>query len=296
MNELHQRNFKTHLTHPIKNVKKHALKSSQGSGFFINNNGLIITNQHVIEGFETVNISTHTHNNFGAKVLYENKEEDIAILSPLQQFTINHWLSIHNNDPKIGEKISVIGYPLSQVLGNSVKITQGIVSAQSGIKGNAQQFQISAAVQPGNSGGPIINTEFKVLGIATSRLSDSYFFKYLNIIPQNINFGVKSTTLLSVLKTHGIKSLQASKITRLEEALKATVLINTASPKHTHSLPSDFKIEYEYTYYWEFDSISYLSIKLFNKSNVLLSHVKYSGDSLSSPASIARQMFVLLLK
>ncbi len=298
--ELEKKGYKHTLAHPkIKMKEEKLVKSSQGSGFFISKDGLIATNQHVVDGFTFLNIKTNSNNNFVAEVLYEDKRSDIAILSPTNKYTTSYWFDLNKQEPKIGEEISVIGYPLSQVLGTDIRITKGIVSSKNGIKGDLKQFQISAAIQPGNSGGPIINNSFDVLGIATSRLSDKYLFKYLDIIPQNINFGVKSTKIVSFLNEHNFIVKKKSQIRTLDDALEATVLINnTPSSQMVKKMNVEkiakYKIIYEYKYYWEFDSISYLSIKLFNQDGDELIQVKYSGDSISSPSSIARETFLLI--
>jgi len=297
--ELEKRKYKYTLTHPGTNKQKKLVKSSQGSGFFINENGLIVTNEHVINGFKFLYIKSNQNKNYVAEVLYSNKKSDIALLSPINSFKVPYWFDLDDNKPQIGEDVSVLGYPLSQVLGTDIRITRGIVSSKNGIKSDTKQFQISAAIQPGNSGGPILNNELEVLGIATSRLSDKYLFKYLDIIPQNINFGVKSLEVLSFFKSKNIKSSKNSTIKNIDNALEATVLINNTSSSQiikymNTKISSSYKIEYNYKYYWEFDSISYLSIKLFNNKGEELIQIIYSGDSISSPTTIARETFSLL--
>ncbi len=298
--ELEKKGFKYILAHPKIKMKGHkAIKSSQGSGFFINENGLIATNQHVVDGFTFLNVKTNSNKNFMVKVLYEDKKNDIAILSPINKYKTSFWFNLNPKEPKIAEEVVVVGYPLSQVLGTDIRITKGIVSSKNGIKGDTKQFQISAAIQPGNSGGPILNSKLNVLGIATSRLSDKYLFEHLDIIPQNVNFGVKSTEILNFLDDKKLGFNENISIKTLDDALEATVLINTTPSSQIVKNMSakkiaSYKINYEYKYYWEFDSISYLSIKVFDNKGKELAQVIYSGDSISSPANIARESFSLI--
>lgn len=297
--ELEKRGYDHTLAHSKKEHK--LIKSSQGSGFFISNNGLVVTNQHVVDGFKFLNIKTNSNKKFVAKVLFQNKRNDIAILSPIDNYKTPFWFNLNKNKPEIGTELSVIGYPLSQVLGTDIRITKGIVSSKNGIKGDSIQFQISAAIQPGNSGGPILTNNLDVIGVATSRLSDKYLFKYLDIIPQNINFGVKSTEVISFLNSKNIRLNKNNSIKNLADALDATVLINSVSSSQILNNVNvkklaNFKIKYDYKYYWEFDSISYLTIKLFNNKGDELIQIIYSGDSISSPANIARETFSLIFE
>lgn len=302
IDELKKRGYKIKLAHPKSSHSNKPVKSSQGSGFFINHNGLIVTNHHVIENFNFLNIQTTSQGNFKAVVILKDKENDIALLKPVQDFSSTHWFSMRNNHPVIGNKINVIGYPLSQVLGTDVRITQGIISSERGIKGDGTRFQISAPVQPGNSGGPILDENFRVIGIATSRLSDKYMFQYLDIIPQNVNFGVKSMKIFDLLNRNNINLISKSNVKNFQDAVKATVLINSQTIKN-HSIPVNntlkeryLKLSYNYTYHWEFNSISYLSIKLSSSDNEELIHIKFSGDSLSSPTEIARESLLNIFK
>ena len=106
-----------------------------------------------------------------------------------------NYLSIKSGGAEFGEDIVAFGYPLSSALSSSVKLTRGIVSALSGPGNNYSEIQIDAAIQPGNSGGPVLNMEGQVVGVASSGLNKLFMLKESEYIPENVNFAVAATTL-----------------------------------------------------------------------------------------------------
>lgn len=286
-----------HATLSKNNSKK--IKLTQGSGFFINDKGHVVTNHHVIDGLDEVFIQTNDKKSFVAKVAHKDNRNDLAILIPVKTYQAKFWFDIMDTHPTIGANINVIGFPLSNILGTDIRITQGIISSEKGIKSDDRQFQISAPIQPGNSGGPIVDKNLTVVGVATARLSDKYLLDYMDIIPQNINFGVKSTHLHTFMNKYNIENPKSS-ISTLNDATKATVLVHNAAHNQTKNLayPNhnvDYKLTYEYVYHWEFDTISYLIFRL-STSKEEIAFIKYTGDSLSSPASIAEDLLNQILK
>ena len=114
------------------------------------------------------------------------------------------YLNIKTDGAELGEDIVTFGYPLSQTLSDSVKLTKGIVSSLSGLDNNYSQIQIDAAIQPGNSGGPVLNMNGQVIGIASAGLSKLYMAQTAAIIPENVNFAVASQSLTTFLKANKI--------------------------------------------------------------------------------------------
>ena len=298
LDELNKKGFKSTLAHNVSRHKKKSV-SSQGSGFFINNEGLIITNYHVIRDASVINVKMANANVFQASVIAHDKKNDIAILKPLNLMINKKWfeLDLYKNNP-IGSSIIVIGFPLSSVLGADVRVTQGIISSNVGIKSDNSRFQISASIQPGNSGGPIINKNNLVVGIASSRLSDKYLLKIMNTVPQNINFAVKSDKVLRLLKTNKFKTVRTS-ITSLEDAITATVLINASSSElnsiNVNKLTNNLSLHYKYRYHWEFNNISFFSLKIVNENGVILANASFAGDSFTSSYDRVRELLSYVL-
>ena len=111
---------------------------------------------------------------------------------------------LRSEDVKLGEKVLVAGYPFGELFSNTIKVTSGIVSATRGAGDDSGQFQLDAAVQPGNSGGPILNSKGGVVGITVSGLG-AKFAELADTLPQNINFGIKVGVLKDILTEQGIK-------------------------------------------------------------------------------------------
>jgi S1-C subfamily serine protease len=94
----------------------------------------------------------------------------------------------------VGDNIFVLGYPMTDTMGEEVKLTDGIISAGSGYKGDVSMYQISAAVQPGNSGGPVFNLDGNVIGIVCGKHSNA----------ENANYAIKTSYLYSLLNSANV--------------------------------------------------------------------------------------------
>lgn len=140
-------------------IKNISLKSS-GTGFSITSDGLIVTNNHVIEGAKSVKIlgvNGDFSNALNAKVVIVDANNDLAILKidDTNFKTINKVsFTIKTTTSSVGENVIVLGYPMRATMGDEIKLTTGIISSKTGFKGDVTSYQISAPIQPGNSGGP----------------------------------------------------------------------------------------------------------------------------------------------
>ena len=97
------------------------------------------------------------------------------------------------------------GFPFGKNHSSSIKITSGIISSLSGFGDNFSNIQIDAAVQPGNSGGPIINDKGNVIGVAVAKADLKYFLKRFGVVPENTNFGIKSNVVVNFLESNNVK-------------------------------------------------------------------------------------------
>ncbi len=141
---------------------------SQGTGFIITENGYIITNQHVIAGAESAGVFTYDTNSYTVTLIGTNRVMDLALLKI--DDTNLHKLDLGDSDDvKIGEKAIAIGNPL----GLAFTATEGIISARDREGANKLPFyfQIDVPLNPGNSGGPLINTKGEVIGINNFKVS-----------------------------------------------------------------------------------------------------------------------------
>ena len=174
-----------------------------GSGVILNNGKWVITNKHVIEGTKY----TIVRNGLG-KVrevesieLPANKEIDLALLILKKPFPSNYSLSIDNiKRPKPGEQIYVMGYPMSSILGRyNPSISQGIVSKTSGFGEMPGEFQITAKMNKGNSGGPIFNNKGHIIGISAGKLNKNEVLKNDGFIPEDVNVGISGQLVTNFL-------------------------------------------------------------------------------------------------
>ena len=132
-----------------------------------------------------------------------DKTNDVAILKTDKR--TRNYIKINEDGAKLGENIVAVGYPLAGRLSDSVKITRGIVSSLSGINNNIGQIQIDAALQPGNSGGPVLNEKGEMIGIASAGLNKLLMAKEAKYIPENVNFAVAAPIVVNILKNKKIK-------------------------------------------------------------------------------------------
>jgi uncharacterized protein len=168
-----------------------------GSGFVVSSTGHIITNYHVVKGCRKVKIH-HQGMSVVAKVVAFDTVNDLALLKgKLSPSTV---LSLSTETPERLQDVYVAGYPFGREISTSVKITKGIISDIYGIRNNASQIQIDAALQPGNSGGPIVDHKGNVIGVAVGKLNSKIALKRYGALPENTNFGIKSSVVRSFLE------------------------------------------------------------------------------------------------
>ena len=173
--------------------KKNNIHAS-GTAFFINKQGYLVTNYHVIEGCKNINIS---NSNYSSKVsiLAIDKINDLAVLN--SKLNNTNYLKITDKKIKKLQKIIAAGYPFGKSLSDDLKFTSGIISSLKGFDNNSSQIQIDAALNPGSSGGPIIDEETgELIGVAVSILRKD--------VSEGINFAIKAGVLNNFLNSNGI--------------------------------------------------------------------------------------------
>ena len=148
------------------------------------------------------------------------------------------FLLIDNEGPILGEDVVVLGFPFIGILSTDIKVTKGIVSGLSGPGNNSSLVQIDAAVQPGNSGGPLLNSNGNIIGVIVSRADAEFFLKETGILPENINFGIKSNVVYQFIKLHGIKQNQTIKRNN-QMSTKELAKIGSLSTLHLQCLNTE---------------------------------------------------------
>jgi S1-C subfamily serine protease len=169
-----------------------------GTGFVISNNGHIVTNQHVVDGC-VGDIMGNLSGEASVKLRLVSSDEtnDLALLqapSPFKDVAI-----IRDKAIRPGDSVTAIGYPFHGLLTSDLTVTTGIVSSLSGVMNDTRYLQISAAVQPGNSGGPLLDNAGQVVGMVAAKLNALKFARATGNIPENINFAIKTGMLRDFL-------------------------------------------------------------------------------------------------
>ena len=173
------------------------IAAASGTGFFVSKSGHIITNNHVIDGCDIVKTS-FDGKQINSKVLSVDKVNDLAILKT--DITPNYVYSVSDEDVELLENIIIAGYPLGKQVSAAIKTSKGSVTALAGYNDNYSEFQTDAALNQGNSGGPIMNQKGNVVGVAVAE-----FGKKEGV--ESFNFGIKSSTLRTFAKSNGLNFL-----------------------------------------------------------------------------------------
>lgn len=175
---------------------------STGTGFFVSKTGHLVSNAHVTLGCKEVTAKFEGDVEV-LRILAEDKVNDLAVLK--SKYAVKNPISISQKNTFLSQDIFVYGYPFGDVLSSGIKVTSGIVSALSGINNNYSNMQIDAALQPGNSGGPIVDNAGELVGVAVAKLDYKAIIKAFDTVPENTNFAIKSSVLINLLQSLGIQ-------------------------------------------------------------------------------------------
>lgn len=170
-----------------------------GTGFAIAD-GFIATNYHVVNGAKSINIkgvNGDDKTSYKGYIVASDRENDLAIIRIVDKgfkgfndipYSIGKVVS------EVGDDVFVLGYPKTNTMGQEIKLTNGIISAASGYKGDNSMYQITAPIQPGNSGGPLFDDRGNVIGVICAKHSDA----------ENVNYAIKVSYLYSLVNSSGI--------------------------------------------------------------------------------------------
>ena len=173
-----------------------------GTGFALNN-GYIVTNYHVVEDAKSINISGINGNfdvSYTASVVATDKVNDLAIIK-VNDNRFNGFgslpYSIDMQQAEVGDDVFVLGYPLTQTMGDEIKLTNGIISSRTGFQGDVSLYQMSAPIQPGNSGGPMFNSKGNVVGIVCAHHKGT----------ENVGYAIKTSYLKNLAESSSLSGI-----------------------------------------------------------------------------------------
>jgi S1-C subfamily serine protease len=172
--------------------------TATGTGFFITDDGYLISNYHVVKDATKVRLLTSA-GLIDAKVVQVDAANDLALLKAQGKFSslpIASSRAVH-----LGNSVATVGFPNIGMQGFAPKFARGEIASLSGASDDARYFQISVPVQPGNSGGALVDERGNVIGIVSAKLDASAALAASGALPENVNYAVKSSLLLSFLES-----------------------------------------------------------------------------------------------
>ena len=171
-----------------------------GSGFFVTARGLAVTNAHVVNNCQQVRVGASGRVGT-ARLLASDPANDLALLATGVRPGAVAALRL---TARQGDAVAVYGFPLPGLLATGGNVTFGNITALTGPADDSGLLQISAPVQPGNSGGPVLDDDGNVVGVVVAKLNALRVAAVTADIPQNVNFAIKASVLADFLAAHGI--------------------------------------------------------------------------------------------
>ena len=193
-----------------------------GSGFVINQDGYIVTNNHVIENCSSLDVHNIDQSSY-ATVIATDPDSDLAVIKT--DIDITPYYYLEKSDPSILEEIFTVGYPFGMEISSTVKVNKGIISSDRGLGDSQREFQIDAAIQLGNSGGPVIDVLGNVVGVVFAKIDYDYVMEEFGIPAENMNFAVKVSALKNFLNKNQIEYNLAESTKTIDKV----TLINNAT-------------------------------------------------------------------
>lgn len=218
-------------TYPTGNSNIGGSNTNQGSSWtgtgFALKNGYIVTNNHVVEGASSILVQGVNGSSveYKAEVVAVDKNNDLALIR-INDYRFDGFgaipYSINASLCDVGSDIFVLGYPLTSYMGEEIKLTNGIISSRSGFQGDITTYQISAPIQPGNSGGPMFDRYGNVVGIVNAGIPGA----------ENVGYAIKASYLCNLI-----------------ESVVSNAIIPYNNTISTKSLPEKVKVLKNYTFY-----------------------------------------------
>jgi S1-C subfamily serine protease len=199
-------------------------KIKLGTGFAVSSDGYIVTACHVIQDAKAIKVYLSKDSVVSAKVIHSDPMNDLAVLK-IESATPNFLQLAPMRSVKMGDKVFTIGFPVSSILGQKAKYTEGVISSISGIKDASSLLQITVPVQPGNSGGALVSEKGEVVGIITSSAAILPFIEESGTLPQNVNWAVKADYLRPLIELPEAEDKELNREQIIEQVTKATFFI-----------------------------------------------------------------------
>ncbi|MGY4484292.1 S1-C subfamily serine protease [Bradyrhizobium sp. LM3.2] len=212
-------------------VGSKATRARSGTGFVVSANGHVVTNNHVIDGcVGDIKGNLTGEASMALRVVSSDANNDLALLQAPSTMTFKEFARIRDRSIRSGDSVIVIGFPFHGLLTSDFTVTTGIASSLSGMRNDTRFLQISAPVQPGNSGGPLFDTTGQIVGVVTAKIPVLRIAAATGNIPENINFAIKTGALRDFLDNSVVPYQTSEPKGELKGELKTTDIAGNARP------------------------------------------------------------------
>lgn len=160
--------------------------------------GYAVTNNHVVAGVEQVSLIDVSGSAVTARVVLRDADNDLALLGVSESRSLPPALPLASSMTRLGSHVFTVGYPRIDIMGRTPKLTEGIISSVNGFMDDPGSYQISVPIQPGNSGGPLLNMEGEVVGVVASMLGTPGTGAEPQLLP-NVSYAIKVDVLRQLL-------------------------------------------------------------------------------------------------
>ena len=193
------------------------------TAFAINTKGDFLTNYHVVAACTALHANI-AGNWVNAQAIVTDADDDLAVIrvSPKSTVPVLRFRDGRNIRP--ADPVIALGFPYAGLLTTDPQVTTGVVSALAGLRDDKRYLQLSAPVQPGSSGGPLLDLSGNVVGVVTAKLNKFAAAQWTGLsplngtLPENVNFAIKSENATSFLEANGLDYEKASSTTKLDPA------------------------------------------------------------------------------
>jgi serine protease Do len=175
--------------------------SSLSTGFFVSSEGHIVTNSHVVKDCSSVQVTFGLAPKMAGRIMAHDAANDLALIK-IEMYPMA-FASLRSG-VRLGEGVAAFGFPLAGLLATSGNFTLGNVTAVAGLGDDTRILQISAPVQPGNSGGPLLDFSGNVVGVVEGKLNAITVFTVTNDLAQNVNFAIKANVVTNFLDANSV--------------------------------------------------------------------------------------------
>lgn len=205
--------------------------ASSGTGWVVSP-GFVVTNYHVVEGRSELTLVSGEER-IPATLVAKDRRNDLALLKPQESSKLPPAIPLADASAETGSEVFTVGYPNPSIMGSNAKVTDGIISARTGLQDDPRVYQTTVSLQSGNSGGPLLNSRGEAVGVTTSVLDAEKIFQLTGNLPQNVNYAVKtayleallSTTDSNTIEVEGLETSEDLPLQSLVERIKPSVMI-----------------------------------------------------------------------